>query len=1275
MAVTRQNFWLCLLLAALSPLSSWADEKQPQFTDQQLEFFEQNVRPLLIKRCYSCHSAKAKSLKGGLRLDSRKHALQGGDTGPAIVPGDLKKGLLVDAINYGDLYQMPPKTKLPAQEVATLTKWVQQGAPWPIEKVTAGNDAKEFDLEGRKSSHWCWTPPQKYNRPSVKQGDWPQQSLDYFILAKLEAKNLTPNNTADRRTLIRRAYFDLIGLPPSVKQVEAFVADRTENAFEKVIAQLLESPHFGERWARHWMDLVRYAESHGHEFDYPIHHAHQYRDYLIRAFNADVPYDQFVKEHMAGDLIKTPRLNPELKFNESVIATGFWFLGEATHSPVDVRGDEAGRIDNQVDVMSKTFLALTVACARCHDHKFDAISTKDYYALAGFLQSSRKHEALLDNNGQIADAVQKLQKVTEEAAAVLQTSATQQLTAAQVEKLMLAAREVLTGNPKATDKRVAAVAPKPDFVFDDFEGDNYANWIITGTAFGTVPQSQQTVGSYQGNIAAHGRGFVNSHNIRKTSGVASGDGHVGTMTSKKFVIEHNTINFLVGGGSHAGRTCLNLIVDGKVQRSQTGFDSNQMRPASFSVAEFIGKQAQLQIVDQHKGGWGNIGVDYIVFSNNRVAQAIRRPVKVVAKEFGVVEAQLQNWVRALSGDESKTVSHPLYLRRALLANDADFAAQLKSAKEQLAAAKKSRIDYAEQSDLVSDLSVSTDGWLVNDNFGIGTSAGTLDIQAATPRLIPVGSADSGYLSHRLQGTFRSPTFELTKSNVYYRMRGKAARARLILDGYYMYEFNGLLFRGFHFDLKDDAAKVMRWHSNRGDVARYTGHSGYVQVTDHGNGFAALDELWLSNGGPPPERANELAQLLASQSIKSAQELAAAYGKQLAKATSAWKQKSLDRSSSELLDWALKYQLASAPAKAWEGIKKRYADIEKTIASPQHVLAIADGTGENEHIFIRGNHKTLGEEAPRQLVEALANGPQQLIKTGSGRLELANRIVDPQNAVSSRVITNRLWHHLFGRGIVPSTNNFGVLGQLPSHLKLLDHLALTFVNDDEWSIKKMLKRIMLSRTYQMASTPNAASSAADPNNLLLHRMNIKRLPGEAIRDAILSNSGRLDRKMFGSSVPVFVTSFMNGRGRPRSGPLDGAGRRSLYISIRRNFLSPMMLAFDTPIPFNSIGRRNVSNVPSQALILMNDPFVLEQTKVWSRRLIQAGTKSVEGRIQSMYQTAFSRPATDQEIADATEFLTLQKVEYKVAADKLLTDERLWADLAHVLWNTKPFIYSY
>jgi hypothetical protein len=310
--------------------------------------------------------------------------------------------------------------------------------------------------------------------------------------------------------------------------------------------------------------------------------------------------------------------------------------------------------------------------------------------------------------------------------------------------------------------------------------------------------------------------------------------------------------------------------------------------------------------------------------------------------------------------------------------------------------------------------------------------------------------------------------------------------------------------------------------------------------------------------------------------------------------------------------------------------------------------------------------------------------------------MAQRLVDPRNPLVSRVIVNRVWQHLMGRGIVPSVDNFGVLGQPPTHPELLDYLAAEFVRDG-WSLKRLVRRIMLSSTYRQASSvtefglrhadrqQGAAASpphsalrtpqSHDPENLLFHRQTIKRLEGEAIRDSIMAISGRLDLTMYGPSVPIYLTPFMQGRGRPKeSGPLDGAGRRSIYIAVRRNFLSPMMLAFDTPIPFTTIGRRNVSNVPAQALILMNDPFVAEQAQRWAESVLaeQGGSDSSQERVRRMYLAAFGREPAAAEIQAALAFLTRQASEYGPSspADR---DDRAWADLAHVLLNVKELLF--
>ena len=270
---------------------------------EQLEFFEREIRPLLAENCFACHGSKAPAAFANLRLDSRAGVLQGGDSGPAVVEGEPDASPLIRAVR-GDIEQMPPTGKLAAEKIAALEEWVRIGAPWPEEQAPASSPpAAGFDLEARRNEHWAWQPVKRVDPPAVRDESWPLGPTDRFLLARLESEGLSPSEEADRRAFIRRASFDLIGLPPTPDEIDAFLDDSSSEAHEKLIDRLLASPHFGERMARSWMDLVRYSESHGSEGDPDTRDAWRYRDYLIRALNADVPYDQLVREHIAGDLL------------------------------------------------------------------------------------------------------------------------------------------------------------------------------------------------------------------------------------------------------------------------------------------------------------------------------------------------------------------------------------------------------------------------------------------------------------------------------------------------------------------------------------------------------------------------------------------------------------------------------------------------------------------------------------------------------------------------------------------------------------------------------------------------------------------------------------------------------------------------------------------------------------------------------------------------------------------------------------------------------------
>jgi hypothetical protein len=1086
------------------------------------EFFETKVRPVLVEHCYRCHSGQAKKLRGGLHLDSREAMLTGGDSGPALVAGQPDKSRLIEAVSYKNVeLQMPPRGKLSDAAIADLTTWVKMGAPWPKQASfgAAGVSKSAFDLNERKRSHWAWQPMRPQNHPDVRNENWPRDPLDRFILAKLEDKGLSPVQPADKRTLLRRLYFDVIGLPPSPEEIEAFLGDMSSDAIEKAVDRLLSSPHFGERWGRHWLDLVRYAETRGHEFDYIIPNAYQYRDYVIRALNADIPYNQFVLEHLAGDLLANPRRHPQQGFNESILATGFWFLGEEVHSPVDVRQDQADRFDNKVDVLSKTFLGLTVACARCHDHKFDAISTKDYYALFGFLQSSyyrlARFDAMEHNRGVAAELWEFRQKNRRALQKAL--AAALRPVAARTCDYLLAAREAMLAHADSP-ARLAEIANT-----HKLDAAVLSQWL--------------------------------SH-LAKAARDPNDPLHLWAKFAGDLVPK---------------------------------FSRDPKGSASSAPLRVAAKQTQ-SILDYAHCQPGEWRTDGFAFGPRPVLPGDLR----------------------IEGDAAKPALH-----------FSEYAAAEKDAT-----------------------------WDV-----LKTGPGTENDPGALGGVMRAGR------------TLYTPMFPLTTGKVFYLVKGSgfvyaAIGSHIMIAG----PLHGQLVRTFN------TGDRFQWIAH--DLSAYQGQRIHLEFTPTGNAPFAVAQV-VQGEKPPglPDRP-EQAMFPELADAGSLDTLARAYQHlfldtldRLAADSLSGSADALDRA--RITNWMIAHSAlfgSESPAdKEASAFLIQEGKISDRIQKESRLcVAMIDGSPENEYVFIRGSHKAHGETVPRRLLEALAGPAPLATPNGSGRLELARQMIDPAvNPFLPRVLVNRVWHHLFGRGIVASTDNFGVLGELPTHPELLDYLADRFVKEG-WSMKKLIRALVLSSTYRMSSEANEAADRADAGNLLLHRMRRRRLEGEAIRDAVLSISGRLDQRMHGPSVLAYLTAFQEGRGRPASGPLDGDGRRSVYLATRRNFLSPFLLAFDTPSPFSTVGRRTVSNVPAQALILLNDPFVHQQAQLWAKRVL-AQPGSNRERIVRMYECAFARPPTEPELASCMDFLDSQPA--AAARDETAA----WADLAHVLLNVKDFIF--
>jgi hypothetical protein len=505
--------------------------------------------------------------------------------------------------------------------------------------------------------------------------------------------------------------------------------------------------------------------------------------------------------------------------------------------------------------------------------------------------------------------------------------------------------------------------------------------------------------------------------------------------------------------------------------------------------------------------------------------------------------------------------------------------------------------------------------------------------------------DPGRLAgwNRAGHTLRTPTFEIKRNKLFVLING-GCNTYVAVDSHVT--INGPLHGAL---IKAHGGKPS-WRWIEQDVSRYVGHRAHLEIVARGDEPLEVRQVIQADKSPhaPTTPDSPWTKLLAD-------------------------------SEDPCMDWvrteSVRQQLAVVAAPFIARQRELQTQI---IPASAATPAMAEGTPEDEYVFIRGNWKKPGATAPRRFLDVFSSHRPSTIDhrpSHSNRLELALEMVDPQQTpILSRVIVNRLWQHYFGRGLVPSSDDFGHMGEPPSHPELLDWLATELVAHN-WSLKHIHRLILLSSAYQMDSRlPTgtvAAVSEVDPLNTLLHHMPVKRLEGEIVRDQLLALSGRLDDRLYGRSVPIHLTDFLEGRGRPpESGPLDGRGRRSIYLAVRRNFPEPFLQAFDFPNPHTSIGRRSVSNVPAQALALMNNPFVVQQAKAWSQRMLRETPRTgVRKRITFLYEAAFGRPPTDVELAQGEAFLAQQAPEYNVDNNHPL----VWADYCHVLINVKEFVF--
>ncbi|MEP7362414.1 MAG: PSD1 and planctomycete cytochrome C domain-containing protein [Acidobacteriota bacterium] len=1065
-------------------------------------FFETKIRPLLAANCYACHGPDKQF--GSLRLDSRDRILRGGAHGPAAVASKPAESLLIKAVRHDGL-KMPVGGKLKPEEIAALEQWVQLGLPWPEDKgikLAAGDPAFYAQI---LREHWAFQPLKNVAIP-----DGPAANpIDRFISSKLRSSNLDMAPGAEKHILARRAAFVLTGLPLSSEDLHTFLNDASTSAYERLVDRLMASPQFGERWARHWMDLVRYAETYGYEWNYEIHGAWRYRDYLIRAFNSDLPYDQFVREHIAGDLLPHPRTRENGRWNESVLATAFYRLGEMGHDNCnqfpEIRTDV---VDNQIDTLTKSFQGLTVSCARCHDHKIDPIPTEDYYALYGILNSSRPVTRTVD----------------------------------------------LTGPAEATREQLSALKAK-------IRRELASVWLRESVGLGTHLAAAI---SWESDVADPAPGL--------------------------------------------NRARIGQFQD-LLQRKKV-----DMSDPLYPVIHWINNPGEDK--------WRELAASYVEETASRQ--------KFNAKKFTVF---------------------------------ADFRTALPAG-------------------------WSGDGWgfrtgrATNGDFAVATEGGDAIIS-----IVPAG-VFTNLLSDRLNGVLRSPILPKDKKFITLQTAGGNLGAiRLILDGCVIGEDHQLIeSRGLQWlktsSKSDQPLPTYLELATKRDNPRLPERPEKFkdfreEQLDSPRSFWGVTRVLLHNEDVEPKaELGHMGRFLAGAPPQTAQELGARFEGVVRSALQSWSEDRATADDAVWLDWMLRNRLlgnSRNQSPELRSLTENYRKAEAGISEPAVVSSMADLDSGSDYPILRGGEaRAPGRIAPRHFLTLMPASLRTVNPEHSGRLQLAEAIASGENPLTARVMVNRLWHYVFGRGLTATTDNFGRYGDAPTDPELLDYLATQFMNDG-WSMKKSIRLMMLSDAFRQSSKAPAKSAAADPQNLLWSRFPIRRMEAEAVRDSILAVAGSLDLKQFGPSVQPHRDEATPYR-RLFQGPLDGNSRRSIYLKITRMQGPRFLETFDFPPPMQTRGNRDVTNVPSQSLALLNDPFVTAEARAWALRLIAIGPDdAVDARLSRMFESAFAHPASPAELARLRGMVQSLAARRNVPESDILSNVDVWKDAAHTFFNMKEFVY--
>lgn len=1258
-----------------------------------IEFFEKKIRPVLVQHCYECHSAAADKPKGGLRLDWRGATRKGGESGPAVVSGKPEKSLLLEAIRH-ESFEMPPSRKLPQPVIADFEKWIRMGAADPRDKAPSITEAAASTWKAQlaeRSQWWSLQPLKTVSPPPVKDTLWSKEPVDRFIRSALEQAKLPPAKSADPETLLRRLSFVLTGLPPAPQQRETFRKAMKANpdfALEKLVEELLASPHFGERFARHWMDVVRYTDTYGYEWDNPAKGSWEYRDYLIRAFNDDVGFDQLIREQIAGDLLPHPRINKQANLNESLIGPMFYHMGEHRHgNSLQFNGIHQEMINNKIDAFSKSFLAMTVACARCHDHKLDAISQADYYALAGIFMTPRWTARSIDttwkNDAAIAELKRLRSEIHKQTGTLWSTKTGPLASGATLQKWAYQNQSSLK-NAKRGD-----IA----WLFANLLNNTETTWLESkNIAAKSTGRSTDLVVGADNSILAQGE-LTNTDTY--TVKFTTDPGNVSLLRLE--ALTHDSLgNRGPGRTAHGNFVLSHLRVEVK-PFSAPGAPASPVRKINLVSARADYSQLNHPVEDvldpAANKGWG-VGLGGNVdrtawFTFDGPVELPHGGEWTVILEQNYGSQHVLGRFRLMPGLETKSIRSHQNISETWRRIVTEWRSTHEARKKNNADNFTYMNDFQEPG--------FPEGWSV-EGEGIkhgyvtnGMPLISLTGDTLIDQLLPRGYHTHA-LSSKLAGAVRLPAQNVLPENfVSLQVRGGEWAGHILVpqnafqneplkfyDPAAPLNWTSIADQG----LKNGVTRVFlelvtsSLHPNfppRTGIAR----AGKVILASQDDGlnkrswFSLTGIAFHKAGGTPADTLETIRPLLTDEPATTSQDAWQRITEWFAGGIGRWASNKATPEDVKMINWLLKQNLLPNQAKETSEIAalvNQYREVEARIEFPRSVISMDERgvTPLNYRLNIRGNVDEDGPPIPRDFLEVFAGKHNVAKRKGSGRLELAEYLSSRENPQTARVYVNRIWQSVFGKGIVATPNDFGKLGDRPSHPELLDWLATQFMKDG-WSTKKLVRRLVLSQTFRQSGTVTQSALNQDPGNRLLHHYPTRRLEAEAIRDNILAVSGKLDRQLYGPPVnpPRLVEDAAK---RLFSGPLDSNGRRSIYMKMSIMDPPKLLVCFNLPDLKLPTGHRDVSNGPTQALALLNDPFFVSLGEYWAERMVQDGLQTPEERVRSLFIQALGRTPRSIELRRWT-----NAVSSFSKSNELMTDKPAWAELAHLLFNTKEFIY--